>query len=133
MAKKAQLPSLFDGLTTDGWAEFWRLYPRKVGTDYAEKCYRKVIETGRARHDVLIAGLRCYIPLWEQKIANGEKHLIPHASTWLNQGRWKDDVEGEIGNGERPATSAERRGDDRQDRIGRYFSAARSLADGQFK
>lgn len=73
-------------------AEFeswWELYPRKVGKAAAAKAYAK------ARRDVdaeaLVYGLANAAQVW--KATGTEAQFIPHAATWLNAGRWADEVE----------------------------------------
>lgn len=65
---------------------FWSEYPRRVGRGQAEKAYaaaRKV-----ASHEEIMAGLQSQLPT----LAAREAKYIPHASTWLNGGRWADEV-----------------------------------------
>lgn len=67
---------------------WWELYPRKVGKAAAAKAYAK------ARRDVdalvLVDGLANAAQVW--KATQTEPQFIPHASTWLNAGRWADEV-----------------------------------------
>lgn len=72
----------------DNFAEFWGLYPRKVAKGAARKAYGKALRI--ASHDEIMAGLRCQIP----GMAKTEARFIPHPSTWLNQERWADEIEG---------------------------------------
>jgi hypothetical protein len=63
---------------------FWQSYPRKVGRLAAEKAYAKA--RGLATPEQLLTGLDAY------------KRTKPayadwcHAKTWLNEGRWLDEV-----------------------------------------
>jgi hypothetical protein len=67
---------------------WWEMYPRKVGKGAAAKAYTK------ARRDVdtdtLMAGLANATQVW--RATGTEPQFIPHASTWLNAGRWADEV-----------------------------------------
>lgn len=66
------------------FASFWRAYPRKVGKQAAEKAFAKV----NVPLDVLLNAI--------DKQAKTEQwrdvKYIPHPATWLNQGRWEDEV-----------------------------------------
>ena len=87
----------------DEFQEFWSRYPRKVGTGAAKKAYDKALKS--ARHDDIMAGLSEQLPALESR----QKQYIPHASTWLNQERWKDETE-------QPADVSEHRHADTGDR-----------------
>ena len=67
------------------WNTFWRLYPRKVGRSAAQRVFLRA--AAKVGPDVILDGV--------VRFANDpnlpEKQFIPHASTWLNQGRWEDE------------------------------------------
>lgn len=71
------------------FSRFWKLYPRKVGKDKAEKAWAKIKLT-QPLFDEIIAALAKHsvTPGWTKD--NGQ--FIPHASTWLNGKRWQDEV-----------------------------------------
>ena len=71
------------------FSRFWKLYPRKVGKDKAEKAWAKIKLT-QTLFDEIIAALAKHsvTPGWTKD--NGQ--FIPHASTWLNGKRWEDEV-----------------------------------------
>lgn len=71
------------------FSRFWKLYPRKVGKDKAEKAWAKIKLT-QPLFDEIIAALAKHsvTPGWTKD--NGQ--FIPHASTWLNGKRWEDEV-----------------------------------------
>lgn len=70
--------------------EFWEAYPRaKTGKLGAEKAYEKAI--GSDTHDAIMAGVARFAR--ELKKSPRDTSLIPHAATWLNQGRWMDEDE----------------------------------------
>jgi hypothetical protein len=62
---------------------WWRRYPKRVGKDAAAKAYRAARKRG-ASADELIVGIERYP--WSP-----DQQYIPHPSTWLNGGRWKDE------------------------------------------
>lgn len=65
---------------------WWKLYPRKVGKQDARRVWdRKIRDTDPA---TITDGLRRYLPLYAQT----EPDFVPHPSTWLQQGRWEDEV-----------------------------------------
>jgi hypothetical protein len=74
---------------TDGadFAEFWDRYPRKVGKDAARKAFAKAMKA--ARPDDVMFGLSQQLPSLQSK----DPQFIPHAASWLNQGRWTDEPE----------------------------------------
>lgn len=70
--------------TSDGFAEFWSAYPKKVGKGDAEKAWKKLkpdlsaclsaISTAKLSIDWLKEG----------------GQFIPHPATWINGKRWED-------------------------------------------
>jgi hypothetical protein len=77
------------------FARFWELYPRKTGKKAARTAY------GRARRDATVqqiaTGLRAQLPSMRERVEAGEAQYVPHPTTWLNQGRWDDEVRRETG------------------------------------
>lgn len=67
--------------------EFWSLYPRRVAKRAAQKAWDKEMKAG-TDPAIIIAGLRRQLPVFARK----DEQFIPHASTWLNQGRFEDEV-----------------------------------------
>ena len=68
--------------------EFWSMYPRKVSKRAAEKAWLKL--TAQEQFDALDA-LPNHIKYW--KLKNTETEYMPHAATWINQGRWEDELD----------------------------------------
>lgn len=66
---------------------FWAEYPRKIGKAAAAKAYAKAHRDTPA--DTILAGLRNAVAVWAA--SRTEERFIPHASTWLNGGRWTDE------------------------------------------
>jgi len=75
----------------DGFAEFWGLYPRKVGKTKAQKVWQRLSRGDRG--DALWA-LSRHVELWERRQVAVE--FIPHPTSWLNARRWEDDLSGEL-------------------------------------
>lgn len=73
--------------------KFWVAYPKKIGKAKAKKIFKKLKMTDDLLDKIINA-------LTKQKQSkqwlkeNGE--YIPHPSTWLNQERWEDVIEGEM-------------------------------------
>ena len=65
---------------------FWAAYPRKVGKADARKAFKKI----KAPLDTLLAAIdrQKQSDQWQK---NGGQY-IPNPSTWLNQGRWEDEL-----------------------------------------
>ena len=66
--------------------KFWSLYPRKVARVAAERSWKKLTlkeikSIFEVYHDHLIR--------WRYT----EIQFVPHASTWINQKRWEDELE----------------------------------------
>ena len=66
--------------------KFWSLYPRKVAKVAAERSWKRLTIKDinaifEVYHDHLIR--------WKYK----DVQFIPHASTWMNQKRWEDELE----------------------------------------
>lgn len=65
---------------------FWSRYPRKVGKLAAMKAYEKALKM--ATHEQIMAGVELY-----RQHMPSEMQYVPHASSWLNAGRWMDEYE----------------------------------------
>jgi hypothetical protein len=68
--------------------EFYALYPRKQGRRAAEKSWQRL--SSQEQQDALEA-LPNHLEYW--KLKQTEKDFIPHPATWLNQGRWEDELD----------------------------------------
>ncbi|WP_024670811.1 helix-turn-helix domain-containing protein [Pseudomonas tremae] len=78
------------GVENGSFDTFWKLYPRKVGKDKAERAWQKLKMT-QDLYDLIVSALAKHVatPGWTKD--NGQ--FIPHAATWLNGKRWEDEVE----------------------------------------
>lgn len=69
--------------------QFWAAYPKKVGRDAAQKAFDK-----RKPDDGLLAAMLSTLavqvnsPQWTKD----KGQFVPNPATWLNQGRWQDEV-----------------------------------------
>jgi hypothetical protein len=67
--------------------EFWSLYPRKIAKATARKAWQKL----SAKQQLMAAkAIDTHCQYWRAK--ETELEFIPHASTWLNQERWEDEL-----------------------------------------
>jgi len=67
--------------------EFWSLYPRKIAKSVARKAWDRLTE--QQQLDACKA-IDDHLMYWNVKEI--ELEFIPHASTWLNQERWEDEI-----------------------------------------
>lgn len=82
----AAAPSKLD----EGFDRFWAEWPRKVGKQGAQRAFRTARRRG-ASIDHLVAATRQHAAAW---IAQGTpRQFIPHPATWLNDGRYDDEIE----------------------------------------
>lgn len=68
--------------------EFWDLYPRKVAKRAAEKAWNRL---SKQDQEEAMKALPLHIKYWQLK--ETEKEFICHAQTWINQGRWEDEID----------------------------------------
>ena len=71
---------------TEDFEKFWETYPKKVGKKEAYKAFRKARMPLQTLLDAVKAQMQT--DLWKKE--NGR--FIPNPATWLNQGRWDDEV-----------------------------------------
>ena len=69
--------------------KFWAEYPRKVGKDAAMKAFLK-----RKTDDALLGEMieKLKLQIVENNWTRENQRYIPHPATWLNEGRWMDEV-----------------------------------------
>lgn len=69
--------------------EFWKAYPKKVGKDAAIKAFGKRKPSRELVEQMLFAiAEQSKTDKWQKD----KGQFIPHPATWLNEGRWKDEV-----------------------------------------
>ena len=74
--------------TIKDFERWWRIYPRKVGKAKAAPLFAKVREQINVE-EIMEATIK-----FAQSMEGQEKRFIPHPTTWLNQERWNDEIEG---------------------------------------
>jgi hypothetical protein len=82
--RETSTPSATADAAFDQW---WAEYPKKVGKAAARKAYTKALKTTEA--DTIAAGLKAQLP----KLLGSEDRFRPNPATWLNEGRWDDEVQ----------------------------------------
>ena len=88
---------------TEGFEEFWQMYPRKVAKANAQKAFEKLSPNPELLAEMLSALERQkQSDAWQQE--NGK--YIPHPATWLNGRRWEDEETN--GRSKRPGVIDER-------------------------
>ena len=73
---------------SEDFQQFWTLYPRKIGKAAAAKAWAKALR--QTDVPTIAAALRAQVTEW-QASPDFPKY-VPHPTTWLNQGRWADEV-----------------------------------------
>jgi hypothetical protein len=75
--------------TEDAFETFWKLYPRKCGKEPARKAFAKINPSPELLAQMVESlAKHCASTGWTKD----DGQFIPHASTWLNQKRWNDEV-----------------------------------------
>ena len=67
---------------------FWTLYPRKVAKRTAQSSWNRLSELEQKE---ALDALQNHLKYW--KLKETSKEFIPHPATWLNQGRWEDEID----------------------------------------
>ena len=75
--------------TKDRFAEFWNLYPRKIGKPKAHASWKSATKLDDKKQQEVLDGLKRHLPSLNGK----EIQFVPHPTTWLNGHRWQDPVE----------------------------------------
>jgi hypothetical protein len=68
--------------------QFWQHYPRKIAKRAAQKAFDRL--TKQEQSDAVEA-IEQHVAYW--KLKGTEMDFIPHASTWINQGRFEDELD----------------------------------------
>jgi hypothetical protein len=79
--------------SSSGFERFWQLYPKKVGKDAAASAWRK--KKCEAVTTEVLTGLSKQMGYLTRETGR----FIPNPQTWINSGRWMDEVSGAHGNG----------------------------------
>lgn len=86
--KNNKLP-IFPQIIQSDFEKFWSIYPRKAGKGKARDSFRKISPNSELLEKILKAvEQQKKSEQWEKD--NGK--YIPNPATWLNQGRWDDEL-----------------------------------------
>ncbi len=77
-----------DPETEPSFGDFWSSYPRKVARRYAEQCWNRLKIPQKL---AAVRELPKHVRVWEAE--GRDSSLIPHASTWISQWRFEDELE----------------------------------------
>jgi hypothetical protein len=88
--KEIEIDKELDNKTTDRFEVFWSAYPKKIGKDKCRRWFasRKITDT---LFDNMLTALDTHKRSSQWVKDDGQ--FIPHPYTWLNQGRWQDEIE----------------------------------------
>jgi hypothetical protein len=78
-----------NGNSNELFAQFWAVYPKKIGKDAALRAWRKC-QPDRALATAMIAAVETHRRSAQWRKDDGQ--FIPNPATWLNQGRWQDEL-----------------------------------------
>lgn len=78
-------------MTLPQFEQFWQAYPkeRRVGKGYARKKFLAIDET---LFGAIMEAIEAKVEDWKRTKISAQ--YIPHPSTWINQGRWEDTIDG---------------------------------------
>ncbi len=79
-----------DCLYTSSFEIFWKEYPKKIGKGYARKIWQKV-KPDKSLLKIILDKIAEFKQSDQWQKDSGQ--FIPHPATWLNQGRWEDEME----------------------------------------
>ena len=74
----------------NGFDEFWREYPRKVGKQAARKAWKKR-RPGTQLTGTIVEAIQAQVGKGHFQGNDGQQY-IPNPATWLNQERWEDEI-----------------------------------------
>jgi len=79
--------------SSNGFDEFWKNYPRKIGKQAAFKAWKR-LKFPQSLLPIILSAIEKQKTSTQWKRDNGQ--FIPHPTTWLNQGRWDDEIKNNI-------------------------------------
>lgn len=75
----------------NGFDKFWSAYPKKKGKKEALRAWQRARDKPNIDKILASIGRQCLSHDWTK--SGGQ--YIPHPATWINQGRWDDEVDAE--------------------------------------
>jgi uncharacterized protein YdaU (DUF1376 family) len=107
------------GLIEESFAEFWKAFPRRLGTNSRAVALTKFLTAVRSGCDpeVIQAGVRRYREYCDQEQKTGTE-FVQMAATWLDQKGWENEYDRRSANGANGFHGADR-GNSLKEKIGR--------------
>ncbi len=87
LVSKESLPNTQDK-QINKFDEFWALCPRKIAKKKTKLIYNKILKDKEVSEYALIKGMEQY----KKSVDGTDVQFIVHPTTWLNQGRWEDEI-----------------------------------------
>lgn len=91
---KEKIEDVKTNLVEERFDTFWKVYPRKIGKGASRKVWMK-LKPSQKLLEQMLETVEAFKDTDQWKRENGQ--YIPHPSTWLNQGRWEDEVPADKG------------------------------------
>jgi hypothetical protein len=79
-------------LDTD-FDSFWKMYPKKIGKKAALRAFQNARKSGLPEIHVVVSAIEKHRKSDQWRRDGGK--FIPNPATWLNQGRWDDEIKTE--------------------------------------
>lgn len=79
---------------SDGFQEWYSVYPKKKARDDAERAYGKIISGGKITPGDLLDRTRAFASQWAARLAKdgkAAKQFIPYPASWLNDASFDDE------------------------------------------
>ncbi len=75
----------------EGFNSFWAAYPKRVAKVSAQRAYDKALDTGATPAELLAGAERFAAERALEPDPAKRERFTPHATSWLNAGRWADE------------------------------------------
>ena len=92
-ALKAPQEVITEESLQDRFERFWKAYPKKKAKDKAESWFKRRKPTIELV-DIMIEAIQKFMKTEDWIKENGK--FIPYPATWLNGGRWKDEIDSDV-------------------------------------
>jgi hypothetical protein len=92
---------------SDAFESWYGLYPRKKSPKRARKAFERVRQSGEISLNELLAKTQRYADTVRRSIRDGrlEERYVPHPATWLNDGKYAEEIESGLPTGDTPKTN----------------------------
>jgi hypothetical protein len=86
--KEKHLPIAGDAASA--FAQFWQVWPKRIGKGAAEKAHRRAV--AKVGADRVLTGAQAVADRWLTMLP-GDRQFVPYPERWLNAGQWDDEVD----------------------------------------